>query len=76
MKTTYSVTDAQQNLPALMQAASTGTPVKIETTAGKQQGAVLLSEARWTAIQRQLAGQEPEDELHHRQDFYRAWGRL
>ena len=76
MKTTYSVTDAQQNLQALMQAASTGAPVKIETSADKQQGAVLLSEARWEAIQQQLASQEPEDELQHRQDFYRAWGRL
>ncbi|WP_341779746.1 hypothetical protein [Levilactobacillus sp. HBUAS70063] len=73
MKTTYSLTDAQQNFLALMQAANAGKPVKIE---GDHQGAVLLSEDRWAAIQKQLLATKETVEQHHRADLYRAWGHL
>ncbi|WP_334427408.1 MULTISPECIES: hypothetical protein [unclassified Levilactobacillus] len=73
MKTTYSLTDAEQNFLALMQAANAGEPVKIE---GHHQGAILLSEDRWAAIQKQLVAAKENTEQHHRADLYRAWGHL
>jgi len=75
MKTTYSLTDAQQNFLTLMQAANTGNPVKIESATGNQPEAVLLSAASWAAIQKQL-GDQAETEQHHRATLYHAWGRL
>ncbi|MCH5464122.1 type II toxin-antitoxin system Phd/YefM family antitoxin [Levilactobacillus tujiorum] len=73
MKTTYSLTDAQQNFLALMQTVNAGTPVKIE---GNHQGAVLLSADRWAAIQQQLTTTPVNAEQRHRAALYRAWGHL
>lgn len=70
MEKAYSLAEAQQNFLVLLQQADTGQSVKI---AGAGHDAVLLSEAHWLAIQKQLLAVTPPDKNQPREDLYKAW---
>jgi antitoxin (DNA-binding transcriptional repressor) of toxin-antitoxin stability system len=73
MEKVYSPIDAQQHLLELLRQVHAGKAVKIASSQQPDDGAILMSEVQWAAIQAQLVQATQTHETQHRQDLYKAW---
>lgn len=73
MEKVYSPVDAQQHLPELLRQVHAGKSVKIEAPHQAGQGAILMSESQWLAVQKQLQQATQMQEIRQRKDLYEAW---
>ncbi|WP_125582728.1 hypothetical protein [Levilactobacillus cerevisiae] len=73
MTKVYAPADAQRDFLDLLRQVSSGKSVKIEAPQQAGNGAILVSESQWTAMQQQLQQANQTHEIQDREDLYKAW---